>query len=386
MIKELFNHEEKKVEYIELIYDLIFVYIIGRSNNMLRHVEGGFIPFETYFIYLLTTLIILQIWFFTVLFINRYGTNGAAEYLGLFINMYLLYYMAQGTNSDWRGYYTQFNVSWALILVNLAVQYLLKLRQCPGKQPEVRRHILYHIALLLSGAVIVGLSIPVFQATGLALSPIAMVAGVIITMTVGKGIYRSVPVDFPHLSERVMLYVVFTFGEMIISMAGYFEGGFSPNSVYFSLMGFLIVAGLFFIYGYYYDHVIDREGSTNGIGYMLIHILLITMLNNITIALEFMREPEIDEVKKHVFLVASFALYFAFLALTLLFAKKRGDKRGRFLLITCGMTVCFAVLMAALYRNSKISIAITVVYIYAMLLTNILHDRRKSSNDLTNNA
>ena len=32
MISELLEPKEKKVEYVELIYDLIFVYIIGRNN------------------------------------------------------------------------------------------------------------------------------------------------------------------------------------------------------------------------------------------------------------------------------------------------------------------------------------------------------------------
>ncbi len=29
------HQDEKKVEYIELIYDLIFVYLIGRNNSLL---------------------------------------------------------------------------------------------------------------------------------------------------------------------------------------------------------------------------------------------------------------------------------------------------------------------------------------------------------------
>ena len=36
MIEQLFESKEKKVEYIELIYDLIFVYIIGRNNALLE--------------------------------------------------------------------------------------------------------------------------------------------------------------------------------------------------------------------------------------------------------------------------------------------------------------------------------------------------------------
>ena len=40
--------EEKKVEYLELIYDLIFVYIIGRNNSLLHHVENGFVSGTTF--------------------------------------------------------------------------------------------------------------------------------------------------------------------------------------------------------------------------------------------------------------------------------------------------------------------------------------------------
>ena len=89
-------------------------------------------------------------------------------------------------------------------------------------------------------------------------------------------------VDFPHLSERAMLYIVFTFGEMVIAVSGYFADKFTLNNLYFCAMAFLIVVGLFLSYGVFYDHIIDRERETNGLLYMLMHIFLIFELNNIT--------------------------------------------------------------------------------------------------------
>ena len=53
--------EEKKVEYIELIYDLIFVYIIGRNNSLLHDFENGFVAFGAFLAYVLTTLAVIQI-------------------------------------------------------------------------------------------------------------------------------------------------------------------------------------------------------------------------------------------------------------------------------------------------------------------------------------
>ena len=57
--------EEKKVEYLELIYDLIFVYIIGRNNSLLHHIDGGFVAGGAFLSYLLGTLAIIQIWTFS---------------------------------------------------------------------------------------------------------------------------------------------------------------------------------------------------------------------------------------------------------------------------------------------------------------------------------
>lgn len=53
--------KEKKVEYLELIYDLIFVYIVGRNNSLLQHIEGGFVSGGVFLGYLLGTLAIIQI-------------------------------------------------------------------------------------------------------------------------------------------------------------------------------------------------------------------------------------------------------------------------------------------------------------------------------------
>ena len=65
MIGELFDKKEKKVEYVELIYDLIFVYIIGRNNSLLHHAAGGFVDFGTFSAYLLCTLAVIQLWNWT---------------------------------------------------------------------------------------------------------------------------------------------------------------------------------------------------------------------------------------------------------------------------------------------------------------------------------
>ena len=69
------KNEEKKVEYIELVYYLIFVYIIGRNNLILHNTEGGFVSVTTFLAYVLSTLAIIQIWNFSTFYINMFGKN-----------------------------------------------------------------------------------------------------------------------------------------------------------------------------------------------------------------------------------------------------------------------------------------------------------------------
>ena len=355
---------EKKVEYLELIYDLIFVYLIGRNNAILHHIEGGFFTGATFFTYLLSTLVILQIWYFSSLYINRYGTNSVRDHVFLFVNMYLLYYLADGTRTDWSGYYIRYNVAWGLILLNHAAQYLLQLLR--GEHtPWEEAHLKNHLVLLILLALIVLGGIPLYQRTGLPLSWVSLVIGFAATAWT-QHLDVLVPVNPEHLTERVMLFIVFTFGESIVGLATYFTGEFGLNTVYFSLAAFLIVAGLFVSYGFLYNRVIDRERNMVGNGYMLLHIVLIVALNNITVAMEFMREAEVGAVEKNVFIVASFLIYYLFMFFIGYFAKDELRAEPKFFLKLVGISAMFVIVMAATYRNGWISVAASVLYVYAM--------------------
>ena len=357
--------EEKKVEYIELIYDLIFVYLIGRSNELLHDMEGGFFTFGTFLTYLISALAILQIWYMSTLFINRYGSNRATDYLGLFINMYLLYYMAEGTRAEWGGYYMRYNIAWGLILVNLALQYLIHWKKQGQVPPWEAAHIKSRMISLLIQAGLVFLSIPVYYLLHFPLSWVSLVAGFVVSFFTRK-IDVLVPVNFEHLTERVMLYTVLTFGEMIVSVAVYFEGVFSMNTLYFSIMAFLIVAGMFLSYGLLYDRIIDRNMHNTGSGYMLLHIVLLMALNCVTAALEYMPDPEVNEIAKAAMITIAFLIYYVFLFIIAEYAGDCNRPKRPLILRMIITSVVFAALMAATYRNGAVSIAVSAVYIFGM--------------------
>ena len=366
MIKEMLDKKEKKVEYIELIYDLIFVYIIGRNNLLLHNFENGFVMWPAFFAYMMSTLAVIQIWNYTTYYVNIYGRHSIRDHVFLFVNMFLLYFIGEGTRTDWQAYNTQYHVAWALILFNIGLQYILELRN--NRNDKQRKNQIARMTGILFGeGAVVLLSIPVYRLTGMTwVSLAAVLLSMAAVLLFGQRSNAGFA-DFSHLSERAMLYVVFTFGEMIIAIASYFEGAFSLRNSYFALMAFLIVVGLFLSYGVFYDHIIDREKQTNGLGYMLLHIFIVFAMNNITNGLEFMREEEISLWPKLLFLIGSFLLFFVFLfALGNRHAKAKCRNYYRFCLKAGALGIVFAALMLLLRTNMMVNIALTVVFVFTV--------------------
>ncbi len=366
MIREIIKKDEKKVEYLELIYDLIFVYIVGRNNSLLHHTANGFVDANTFVVYILCSLTVIQIWNFSTYYVNMHGRNSARDHVFLFINMFLLYFIGESTRTDWQSHQLQYHLGWALILVNLGVQYLLELRN-HRDEPLVRSLDRRMMFVLFGEAAIVLCATPVYNATGFNIAPFAILFGIVGTMIHGKKA-RVLLVDFAHLSERVMLFVVFTFGEMIIAVAGYLNEDMSFGTVYFALMSFLIVVGLFLSYGTVYDHLIDRELQTTGLLYMLLHLVLIFALNLITTSLEFMHSEEIDLMPKMILLIVSFLMYYVSLFFTLRYSKKRCRPSASFLFGMAAIAVSFVVLMLLFRKLMYVNIALTAVYVFGVFV------------------
>ena len=284
----------------------------------------------------------------------------------LLITMYLMYFMGQSTRSNWHAYQAQYHIAWGLILINIGLQYVIELRN--HKMDVWNREIIKRMATTLFVEALIVLAASVLDSK---LAPpiafAAVILGIVMT-SLGKKIGVSGMIDFSHLTERAMLYVVFTFGEMIVVISSYFtgDGSFDWSVIYFSLMAFLIVVGLFLSYEVLYDKLLDRDREDNGLLYMLIHIFIIFGLNNITASLEFMREEEVAIRPKMIFLVASMVGYFAFLFALGRYAKVRCHINTAFMQKLWIMTLCFVLLMMVFMNVPRAHILITVAYVWSV--------------------
>ena len=219
---------EKKVEHIELFYDLIFVFCISKLTAFLEPMTERFDDFSPLPYYLLMFMILLQIWILTTFLMNRYGYRHATDYACIFINMFFLFFMADGIREDWTNdTFLRFHVAWAPIMLNLALQFGYKLHrhECMDKLDE--KIIKRYMAILLTEGTLAALCIPVFLSTGklLAIIPLAVGIGLVAW---SAPLFGKRPVHFDHLAERISLLVVITFGEMVVGITGSFTTSSKP--------------------------------------------------------------------------------------------------------------------------------------------------------------
>ncbi|MBA4524344.1 low temperature requirement protein A [Lactobacillus acidophilus] len=102
------------------------------------------------------------------------------------------------------------------------------------------------------------------------------------------------PIIFSHLLERLTLLIIITFGETIIGIADCFK----PNEFSIdSILIFVIVACLFFVYITEFDHLIE-EKKTGQTGNLLIylHYFILLGLSLITVSLKFISEKEANSL------------------------------------------------------------------------------------------
>lgn len=302
-MKKIFKAAEG-VSNIELFYDLIFVYCISVITSLMHHVHDGFFDLSTYLVFAFSYLVVLQVWFFTTFLLNRYGDRSATDNVCLFINMFLLYFLANGIRTDWNSAAFTFNIAWALILANLLVHWLIKRLRYTNLDGD-DKHIMNSMIATL------GIQLVVCVAAAL-LDGMASVIVSWIALLFGTGIfsqarsYRRKTSRFGHLAERCALLTIIAFGETIVAISIYMS---EDLSIVYPILVFALVVGLFLIYMYEHDNMLDHRKQTDGMAYITLTGWIIFVIGNLTVALEYMPLDEIAFLPKSIMLTICLVAY-----------------------------------------------------------------------------
>lgn len=297
---------EKRVPFVELFYDLVFVYMLSRATKLIGHLHHGVISPTAFATFAIVIVVFVNSWMVQTVFTNRYGTASWKDMGFYLFDMMVLLYMSNSFDRTDLWHLGVFFLSSALLSLSLMVQYLIVFLQA---REEIDRRISRAFVLILllraTTLMIGGIFSGTLWGTLVAFTGI-IVCWILPALTARYTRHR--PIIFSNLLERLTLLTIITFGEIIVDISGYFEPArFSAVSV----LVFLIVATLYFCYFNQFDNFIDRN-ATGETGNLLIylHYPILFGVSLVTVALKVLGETGGNPTVTVIRLYAGILLFF----------------------------------------------------------------------------
>ena len=286
--------KEKKVELIELFYDLIYVYAISRLTLLIEEPEGGVVPLSGFFGYLVVCFVILQAWLYLTNYVNRYGRWKWYDYALTAVNMIAAVYMANTISDKWSEMSTTFNLAMLVMLLCVSVMYFIQTRQKDVDAGAAKNSLLILTVdcLLYLAAFIVSL-MDISRAV-IWIDIAAVLVGAFLPFFI-RGKFDHSIISFPHLVERFELITIITFGEGIVGMTGFFD------VKHFTLRPILVFAVILCLFGCYVTQIhflCNHHRVDRSLRLMFSHYFIVIAVNLVTVALKFLERSEERRVGK----------------------------------------------------------------------------------------
>lgn len=292
----------KNVSMLELFYDLIFVYAISKITMMIHHPVNEGLPVKSYLEFIIVVFVVMQVWLYQTLYINRFGSSRVIDIIGLLVNMFSAVYLSNNINTDWRITFHAFNTSMILAIIDLIIQYAFGSNDHPWENQDIRAFLIS----LTFELIIVALGVAIGYKYGVHVVLFGMSLGFLIPLSMYK-MFKPTLVNFPHLVERLSLIVIITFGETIVNITGYFKTAiYAPLPIVI----FLLVASLFGVYTILVEKFINHHQYSRGFIAMYSHILLIINLLSITVGLIYLADKDVSRIFLSIFFVINLWLFY----------------------------------------------------------------------------
>lgn len=356
----------KKVSMLELFYDLIFVYAISKIAAMIHHPVAGSLPLVAFIEFVFVVIVVMQIWLYQVLYINRFGRSRLIDNIGLLISMYAAAYLANSINTHWSTTFYPFNQAVLLIVASLIWQYLCGSGAHPFRDRDVRAFTLS----LCFEFIMVLIGVAIGYRRGIYFCVLGELTGFLMPLAI---YHQFLPdkVNFPHLVERLSLIIIITFGETLVNVTRYFT---KPLLQSLTLVIFILVATMFGSYILQSEHFINHHQRSRGFILMYSHVLMVVAILSLTAGLNYLADHEISRTTLWLLLTLSSAGYYLGLFINGVYNHRHLQLTGRDLfLITTVLMI--GVAMAFLLRTNNLGLigcfALAASAIWIVLMTKL---------------
>ena len=295
---------DKKVELIELFYDLIFVYAISRLTTLIREPVNGIM--HPFFVYLIISFVILQAWLYFTNYINRYGKWEKHDYILTVINMIAVIYIANTINTQWNQMVLPFNISMLVMFLTVIGLYYIHDRKQENKNNSAHNSI--KIITIVCMVYVIAL-IALFSNSlrfAIWIDAVAVVIGAFLPFFL-RGNFDKRIVNFPHLVERFELLTIITFGEAVVGMTYFFD---ITSLNLRSFLVFFIVLSMFAAYVIQIHRLMDHHREEMGFKLMFTHYFIIISINLITVVFELLHSGEFDPLFESIVMIISLIVFY----------------------------------------------------------------------------
>ncbi|MEH7085159.1 low temperature requirement protein A [Neobacillus drentensis] len=299
--------EEKKVTWLELFYDLLFVAAVAAATHVLLHVEDGYIHTEFLFKFVLIFIPIWWAWVGQTLFVNRFGQDLFHQRLFLIVQMFFVLIMTSSLSVDFDQYYLSFLIGYIGLRAMTATQYLIVQRIEEGLRKIAARYLGRYFWI----GIIISLLSLLFDSW---LRYAVLYAGIIIDIMVpisGRKYLVKVPTNTAHLLERFGLFTIILFGEALVSTLAVIQpkqGNW--NSIGFSAISFFLIIAMWWQYFDNVEKKVNKSIQTIGQTIIYGHLFILMSLSMIAASIRLLFLQEVNY---------SFILYFVFCSVLLYF-------------------------------------------------------------------
>ncbi|PZG33378.1 low temperature requirement protein A [Listeria ivanovii] len=265
--------KHKKVTWLELFFDLVFVTAVSSTTHLLLSVDCHPDKTAIYFVeYLLMVIPMFWCWVGQTMFVNRFGGEKKNLELYMIPQMFFAILLTASFHSAFSDAYHTFLIGYLGIRFIIIIQYFTMSRSLVNAPRKVAL-LLGNIFLL--GSLTTGVSF-FFDGT---LRYFFVYLGIVVDMVIPPfyiNTLRKVPVDFYHLAERFGLFVIITFGESFFAITSILFGHtLDPYTVMFAFFGFIIIWTFWASYFRCHDKLIDFDKPTHGQCFIYGHFLII---------------------------------------------------------------------------------------------------------------
>lgn len=276
--------EAKKVNLTELFYDLVFVFGISKITHVLESLDKGIFSWKEIIIYIVVFVCFINVWNVQTVYMNRYGKHNLLHIISMTVfQMPALVFMAANVSSDMEESWTAFTLALLWIVVIQFLQYIYAYMQNKNSEKD-RKLIRDFFQLLFVGMISIIVSLFLSGIGRILLTGFGFIVIILGAIFFRKDMAR-VPINMPHLIERLTLLTIITLGEMLIAAADFFE---IEKFSFYSVIIMLQVVALFLFYITEFDHAIEENlPCQSGAGLIYNHYFVWFGLNLCTIDLGY---------------------------------------------------------------------------------------------------